>query len=74
MTSAQQMRRIYMILRWYDSHVAYSSPHTHEVTDDDFKLVMQLQKEYSDLQAEALKAKSKKTRKKKAYVRKKHTD
>jgi hypothetical protein len=60
MTIAHQLKRIYMVLRWYDSHVAYSSIGKHSVTDEDFKLVMQLQKEYSELQAEALRVKKEK--------------
>ena len=71
MTVVQQMRRTYMLLRWYDSHVIFCTSKGYEVPEEDFKLAMQLQSEMATLQAEALKNKK---RKKKSYVRKKHTD
>lgn len=57
MTTPQKMKRLYILLKWYDYFRAVQSE---EVPEEDFKLALQLQHEMHALQAEALRAKKKK--------------
>lgn len=57
MTTPQKMKRLYMLLKWYDYFAASCKD---EVPEEDFKLALQLQCEMAELQAEAFKKKKKK--------------
>jgi hypothetical protein len=59
MTDAQQLKRLYILLRWYDC-VAARSP---KIPEQDFKLAMELEREMHKLQ-EKMNAAVKKRRKK----------
>jgi hypothetical protein len=62
MTIAQKLKRIYMLLRWYDRYAEYSFERKDEVPEEDLRLALELEKEMHALQAEALRAKKKKSR------------
>lgn len=57
MTTPQKMKRLYILLKWYDYFRAVQSE---EVPEEDFKLALQLQHEMAELQAESFKKKRKK--------------
>jgi hypothetical protein len=59
MTGTQKLKRIYMLLRWYDSYAADIIARKDEVPEEDLKLALTLEKEMHELQAEALRVKKK---------------
>jgi hypothetical protein len=63
-TNAEKMRKIYIILRWYDRYVdwVHQTPNQ-EVPEDDQRLALQLEQEMLELQRLSL-SKAKKRRKK----------
>ena len=63
MTCTQKLKRLYMILRWYDSYAIHSLDKTDEIPEEDMKLALELEKEMHELQRLANAAK--KPRKKK---------
>jgi hypothetical protein len=67
MTCTQKLKRLYMILRWYDSYVGHRDK-TEEMPEEDMKLALELEKEMHELQRIANAAK--KPRKPKAVKRK----
>jgi len=56
-TNPEKMKRLYILLKWYDYFAA--SPKM-DVPEEDFKLALQLQYEMDELQAEAFKKKKNK--------------
>ena len=63
-TTAEKMRRIYIILRWYDRYVDWvNQKPNQEIPEDDQKLALQLEQEMLELQRLSL-SKAKKRRKK----------
>ena len=59
MTDTQKLKRLYMLLRWYDSYVKSID---YETPDDDLRLALELEKEMHAIQAEALRVKKKKNK------------
>jgi hypothetical protein len=50
-TTAEKMRRIYIILRWYDRYVDWvNQTPNQEIPDDDVRLALQLGQEMIELQ------------------------
>lgn len=66
MTDAQKLKRLYILLRWYDGFAAARSE---ELLDDDIRLMLELEKEMIELQKKANEPKKSKKRK---NARKKH--
>lgn len=58
MTPAQKLRKLYMILRWYDCVVAASD---NKVPEADFKLAMELEREMLEIQRSIVAKKKKKS-------------
>jgi hypothetical protein len=63
MTDTQKLRRLYIILRWYDSHVRNHLENDDEILEEDTKLMHELEKEMLELQKKATAAKPRKKRK-----------
>lgn len=66
MTAAEKMRRLYIILRWYDRSVQWlKQQDDQEVPDTDTKLMIELEAEMRELQRNSSANKVKKKRKSK---------
>lgn len=63
MTDTQGLKRIYMLLRWYDSYAESLAAQNIEVPEEDMRLMLELEKESRELQARALRAKKNKSKK-----------
>jgi hypothetical protein len=63
MTCTQKLKRLYIILRWYDSYAAGSIASSDEIPEEDKKLALELERDMLELQRLANAAK--KPRKKK---------
>jgi hypothetical protein len=50
MTAAQRLKRLYITLRWYDSHIAHSCCKLDEIPEEDMKLALELENEMHELQ------------------------
>ena len=62
-STAEKMRRIYIILRWYDRYNDWLAENgNQELSDDDKKLAIQLEEEMLELQKRALRKEKKKKR------------
>jgi hypothetical protein len=60
-TTSEKMRRIYIILRWYDRYV---DAQENETPEEDTKLAMELELEMLELQRKSFEKEVKKKRKK----------
>ena len=58
MTDVQKLKRLYIILRWYD---CVASNSTNKITDQDFKLAMELEKEMHEIQRQIASKRKKKS-------------
>jgi hypothetical protein len=56
MTDVQRLKRLYIILRWYDCVVAHST----KIPEQDFKLAMELEKEMHEIQKQIASKRKKK--------------
>jgi hypothetical protein len=63
MTDSQKLKRLYIILRWYDSHVRNYLENDDEILEEDVRLMRELEKEMLEIQKRANSAKPRKKRK-----------
>jgi hypothetical protein len=64
MTDAQKLKRLYIILRWYDTHAVHVLNKMEEIPEEDLKLMHELEREMLDIQRRANAVKKPKKKKK----------
>jgi len=66
MTIAEKMRRVYILLRWYDRSKRWLAEHTdQEMPAEDIKLLLELELEMRELQKKSNEENAKKKKRKK---------